>query len=396
MAFIAPIPPQTRALSSGVAPRVNTFRGTRLASKFPRPVSTHRVSTPKMVQYEVRPSKVELDWENLGFQYIQTKSHVRSVYKDGRWSELESVSEPYIRLHIAATSMHYGQACFEGLKAFRGKDGRVRLFRPDENAKRMASSADRLVIPQVPSELFLDAVHKAVRENEEFVPPYGTGGSLYIRPLLIGSGAKIGLQTSDEFTFIVLVVPVGDYYKGGLSPVTAIVMNDFDRAAPNGVGHVKVAGNYAADLMPNLMGKKAGYPINLYLDAENRRTVEEFGTSNFIGLRGNKYVTPDSKSVLPSITNKTLMQLAADEGMEVERRPVDIDEVSQFEEVGACGTAVVLTAVTRVLHGSKLVEIGSEPDIVGPRLMRLYNKVRAIQYGETEDPYGWGQLLRER
>lgn len=359
-------------------------------------MSVRRVAAPKMVQYDVRPSKVDLDWENLGFQYIQTKSHVRSVYKDGHWSALEAVDDPYIRMHIAATALHYGQACFEGLKAFRGKDGHVRLFRPDENAKRMAASADRLVIPQVPMELFLDAVHKAVRDNVDFVPPYGTGGSLYIRPLLIGTGPKIGLQTSDEFTFIVLVVPVGDYYKGGLAPVTAIVMEDFDRAAPKGVGHVKVAGNYAADLMPNLRGKKAGYPINLYLDAENRRTVEEFGTSNFIGLRGNKYVTPDSESVLPSITNKTLMQLATDEGMEVERRPIDIDEVPEFEEVAACGTAVVITAVTRILHGSKLSEIGSQPDVVGPRLMNLYNKVRAIQNGETEDPYGWGQLLRER
>lgn len=389
MAFVTPLP-----VSKPPQRWVSTASGAPI--KAPRVARHQAPSRLTMVQFEVRAPSTDLDWENLGFQYIQTKTHVRSVYKDGRWSALESVEEPYIRLHIAATALHYGQACFEGLKAFRGRDGRIRIFRPDENAKRMASSADRLVIPQVPTELFLDAVHRAVRENEEFVPPYGTGGSLYIRPLLIGSGAKIGLQTSDEFTFLVMVVPVGDYYKGGLSPVTAIVMEDFDRAAPKGVGHVKVAGNYAADLMPNLMGKKAGYPINLYLDAENRRTIEEFGTSNFIGLRGNKYVTPDSKSVLPSITNKTLMQLAADEGMEVESRPIDIDEVSEFEEVAACGTAVVITAVTRILHGSKLIEIGENPDAVGSRLMHLYNKVRAIQYGETEDPHGWGHLLRER
>lgn len=349
-----------------------------------------------MVQSETRPTSTELDWENLGFMYTQTKCNIRSVYKNGRWSPLETVEDPYIKLHIAATSLHYGQACFEGLKAFRGRDGLVRIFRPDENAKRMSTSAERLVIPEVPHDLFLDAVHRAVRENLDFLPPYGTGGSMYVRPLLIGSGAKIGLQSADEFTFLVLVVPVGDYYKGGLSPVTALVMKEFDRAAPKGVGHVKVAGNYAADLLPNLTGKKAGYPINLYLDAENRRTVEEFGTSNFLGLIGNKYVTPNSASVLPSITNKTLMQIAEDEGMVVERRSIDIDEVSTFEEVGACGTAVVVTAVTRVLHGSNLIEIGSDPDSVGPRLLNFYNKVRAIQNGEIHDPHGWGQILRER
>lgn len=347
-----------------------------------------------MVQSEVRQTTPDIDWQNLGFQYIQTECFVKSVWKNGSWSPLERVEEPYVKMHIAATSLHYGQACFEGLKAFRGRDGLVRVFRPDENARRMTSSADRLVIPQVPDHLFLDAVHTAVRENENYIPPYGTGGSLYIRPLLFGSGAKIGLQSSDEFTFLVLVVPVGDYYKGGLSPVTAIVMEQYDRAAPKGVGHVKVGGNYAADLLPNITGKKAGYPINLYLDAQNRRTIEEFGTSNFFGLVGNKYVTPDSESVLPSITNKTLMQMAEDEGMIVERRPIDIDEVSQFEEVGACGTAVVITAVTRIVRGSKVMDVGSNPDMVGPRLMKLYKKVRAIQYGEADDPHGWGQPLQ--
>lgn len=360
------------------------------------PISRARYAAhkaPVMVQSEVRQSTPDLDWQNLGFQYIETACYVKSVWKDGKWSALSRVDEPYIRMHVAATCLHYGQSCFEGLKAFRGRDGRVRIFRPDENARRMQSSAARLVIPEVPEQLFLEAVHAAVRENEQFVPPYGTGGSLYVRPLLFGSGAKIGLQSSDEFTFLVLVVPVGDYYKGGLSPVTAIVMEEYDRAAPKGVGHVKVAGNYAADLLPNILGKKAGYPINLYLDAENRRTVEEFGTSNFIGLIGNKYVTPNSASVLPSITNKTLMQLAEDEGMVVEKRPIDIDEVAHFEEVAACGTAVVITAVTRVVRGSKVHEIGSNPDAVGPRLLKLYNKVRAIQYGEEDDPHGWGHIL---
>lgn len=382
MAFVAPIPLQFSSHSLSLSPHFKPAS---------RHVSHARVS---MVQSEVRPTTVDLDWANLGFQYIQTQSYIRSTCKNGVWSPLESTNEPYLRMHIAATALHYGQACFEGLKAFRGKDGKVRVFRPDENAKRLKSSAERLVIPEVPEELFLEAVHRAVRENEMYIPPYGTGGSLYVRPLLIGTGAKIGLQTSDEFTFLVMVVPVGDYYKGGLSPVTAVVMKDFDRAAPRGVGNVKVGGNYAADLLPNIRSKKIGYPINLYLDAANGRTIEEFGTSNFIGLKGNTYVTPNSKSVLPSITNKTLMQLARDEGMVVEQREVDIDEVREFDEVGACGTAVVVTAVGRILNGSDLIEIGDRPDEVGDRLLHFYNKVRAIQYGETEDPYGWGQELR--
>lgn len=350
---------------------------------------------PTMIASEQkRASALKIDWDNLGFQYSETACYIQSVWKDGEWSSLSMTTEPYIRVHIAATALHYGQSCFEGLKAFRGADGVVRIFRPDENAKRMVASADRLMIPRVPESLFLDAVHKAVRENIDYVPPYGTGGSLYIRPLLFGSGARIGLQPADEYTFLVLVLPVGDYYKGGLSPVTAMVLDNFDRASPKGVGHVKVAGNYAADLMPSILGKKAGYPINLYLDAANRRTVEEFGTSNFIGIKGNSYVTPDSGSVLPSITNKTLMQLAEDDGMTVERRSIDIDEVWDMDEVAACGTAVVLTAVTRLLYKNELKQIGSSPDQVGSRVLSLYKRVRALQQGEIEDKYGWGQPLR--
>lgn len=347
-----------------------------------------------MVASETRKPSAHLDWENLGFQYINTGCFIQATWKDGEWSALHTTEDAYVRMHIGATALHYGQSCFEGLKAFRGRDQKIRLFRPDENARRLMSSADRLMMPRVPESLFLTAVHRAVRENEHFVPPYGTGGSLYIRPLLYGSGARIGLQSADEFTFLVLVVPVGDYYKGGLSPVTAVVMTDFDRAAPRGVGNVKVAGNYAADLLPNSLGKSAGYPINLYLDARNRRSIEEFGTSNFIGLVGNSYVTPDSESVLPSITNKTLMQLARDRGMTIEQREVGIDEVSSFDEVAACGTAVVITAVTRMVYGDDVIAIGKNPDAVGPKLKALYDEVRALQLGEIEDVHGFGQPLR--
>eukprot|EP00171_Calliarthron_tuberculosum_P013610 IDg13610t1 len=245
-----------------------------------------------MVQSEVRPAETEtetadLDWENLGFQYRETRCYVQSTWKDGEWGPLETVEEPYLRLHVGATALHYGQSCFEGLKAFRRKDGSLGVFRARDNAARLAASADRLMIPRVPESLFVRAVHAAVSENKAYVPPYGTRGALYVRPLLFGSAARIGLQSSDEFTLVVLVTPVGDYYRGGLSPVTALLMSDHDRAAPRGVGHVKVAGNYAADLQPGAQAKALGYPINLYLDAQNRNTIEEFGTSNFFALKGN-------------------------------------------------------------------------------------------------------------
>ncbi|GAB0494654.1 hypothetical protein MMPV_005950 [Pyropia vietnamensis] len=342
----------------------------------------------------IPPPAEGLDWATLGFQFRPTNCYVRYTYRDGEWSSTpELVTEPYIKLHIGATALHYGASCFEGLKAFRAADGRVSLFRPDENAKRMASSAARLLIPEVPADLFLSAVKTAVRENIEFVPPYGTGGSLYVRPLLFGSGPKIGLSPADEFTFLVLVTPVGDYYAGGSAPVTAVVTTDYDRAAPRGVGHVKVAGNYAADLLPNTLAKRAGYPINLYVDAENQRSVEEFGTSNFVGIRGNTYVTPNSPSVLPSVTNKTLATLAVDAGMVVERRPVDIEEVGEFDEVAACGTAVVITAVTRIVYKDKVIvvgkEVGADPEVVGPRFAALYKQVRGIQCGELPDVHGW-------
>jgi branched-chain amino acid aminotransferase len=390
-AFVAPLAVRPSPLASAATRTVShAFLGSRGAPAVSR--TSRRgacVAMAAVPGHAAPPAAAQLDWENLGFQYVDTRCYVTATHKDGAWGALETVAEPYIRMHIGATALHYGCSCFEGLKCFRAADGVARLFRPDENAKRMRGSAGRLMIPPVPEAMFLDAVRAAVRENREYIPPYGTGGSLYVRPLLFGSGARIGLQPADEFTFLVMVVPVGDYYRGGLSPVTAIVTKGFDRAAPNGLGNVKVAGNYAADLLPNTHAKRAGFPINLYLDAQNGRTIEEFGTSNFIALKGNSYVTPDSKSVLPSITNKTLMQLARDGGMLVEQREVDIDEVREFDEAAACGTAVVITAVTRILNGGDLITIGTDPDAVGPRLKELYNQVRGIQVGELPDAHGW-------
>lgn len=340
-------------------------------------------------------AKVDVPWEDLGFEFRPTKSHARMTFKNGEWGPTELVTEPYINIHIGATALHYGQSCFEGLKAFAHEDDSVHIFRPDENAKRMQSSCDRIMMEAPPMDRFLEAVNAAVRDNIEYVPPYGSGGALYVRPLLFGSGPRIGVQPSDEYTFICLVTPVGDYYKGGLAaPVDALLITDFDRAAPRGVGAVKVAGNYAADLLPNMLSKKKGFPIGLYLDAKTQTMVEEFSTSNFVGIDNDekKFVTPFSGSVLPSITNKSLMTLAEDEGLTVEAREVPVEELNDFDEVLAVGTAVVVTPVGSITQFSavdgseKKYEFGNS---IGPTTRRLYDMVRAIQNGEAKDTHDW-------
>lgn len=273
------------------------------------------------------------------------------------------------------------------------------MFRPDENAKRMQSSCRRVMMPELPTEKFLEGIQAAVKDNIEYVPPYGSGGALYIRPLLFGSGPRIGLQPADEYTFLIMVLPVGDYYKGGLSsPVDALIVEDFDRAAPQGVGAAKVAGNYAADLLPNMLGKKKGYPISLYLDARSRSVVEEFSTSNFVGIDNSqkKYVTPKSPSVLPSITNKSLMTIAEDEGLTVEQRDIPVEEMDTFDEVLAVGTAVVVTpvgSVTRLDAEGKETTYEFGEQEIGETTKRLYQRVRSIQNGEEEDKYGWNYKI---
>jgi len=345
-------------------------------------------------------------WEDLGFEFRPTNSHIEITYTQdetgtgGSWGTPTLVHEPYLKLHIGATALHYGQAAFEGLKAFCHADNTVHVFRPTENAARLQSSCRRILMPELPTETFVQAVETVVRDNYEYVPPYGSNGALYIRPLLFGSGPRIGLQPAAEYKFVILVIPVGDYYHGGLSqPVKCQLMEDFDRAAPRGVGHVKVAGNYAADLLPNQQSKKAGYPIGLYLDAATRSCVEEFSTSNFVGIDNDlkKYVTPQSPSVLPSITNKSLMQLAKADGMTVEARAVPLDELETFDEVLAVGTAVVVTpvgSVTRTSDGKQWTFGGDGKDGgIGPTTQRLYDQVRAIQNGEAEDKYGWNHKV---
>jgi branched-chain amino acid aminotransferase len=330
-----------------------------------------------------------IDWSNLGFKYMDTRCHIRYVWRQGAWDEGELVSDPWLKMHIAASCLHYGQAAFEGLKAFHCQDGRVRIFRPEANAERMANTARRTCMAQVPVAMFTEAVRRVVKANEDYVPPFGTGGSLYIRPLLIGSGAQIGVAPADEYTFLVMVMPVGPYYKGGLKPVRALILDDYDRAAPQGMGDVKVAGNYAASLYAHESAKHAGYPVELYLDAKTHTLVEEFATSNFIGIKPDgTYVTPDSCSILSSVTNNTLQQIAKDLGMSVEARAVPYDELPEFSEIAACGTAVVITPVYEITRGDRVIRVGA-PDGCGPVLQKLYDTVQGIQYGVLPDRHGW-------
>jgi len=343
-----------------------------------------------------KPGSAELDvpWEELGFEFRPTKSHLRMTFKNGEWGAPELVKEPYINVHIGATALHYGQAAFEGLKAFTHADGSVHVFRPEENAARLQSSCARIMMEPLSETQFVDAVTEVVRDNIAYVPPYGSNGALYLRPLLFGSGPRIGLQPADEYTFLIMVIPVGDYYKGGLSKVDCTIIDEYDRAAPRGVGSVKVAGNYAADLLPNSLEKKRGFPISLYLDSATQTLVEEFSTSNFVGIdvENQKYVTPRSPSVLPSITNKSLMTIAEDIGMTVEARDIKIEELETFDEVAACGTAVVFTPVGSIKSKDKVYTFG-KPDEVGDVTMKLYNKVRAIQFGDEEDVHGWNHRV---
>jgi len=331
----------------------------------------------------------QIDWKNLGFQYMQTDSYVMTTYKDGSWSSLEVRSDPHLSLHIAATALQYGQSVFEGLKAFSRKDGSVALFRPVENARRMINSTRRVMMEAPSEELFIEACLKVVELNREYIPPYGTGASLYLRPFCIGTSPHIGVHPSEEYAFIVLATPMGPYYKDGFFPVRSYVQETFDRAAPRGVGNVKVAGNYAAGLMGDMAVKERGYPICLYLDSLEHKYIDEFGTSNFFGITGDKhYVTPHSESVLPSITNKSLQVIAEEFGYAVEKRRIPVSELCNFSEVGACGTAVIITPISAIVHGETTYRFG-EKDCAGPTLTKLYTEIQNIQYGEIEDRHGW-------
>ncbi|WP_291861383.1 branched-chain amino acid aminotransferase [Marinilabilia sp.] len=337
---------------------------------------------------------MNIDWPNLSFSFLDTDYNVRCYYRNGKWGELEVSSSNQINIHMAATALHYGQQSFEGLKAFRGKDDKIRVFRAEDNAKRMISSAQGIMMAEVPEEIFVEAVKKAVSLNKRFVPPYGSGASLYIRPLLIGSGPKVGVQPADEFLFMVFVTPVGPYFKEGFKLTNVAVMREYDRAAPQGTGNIKVGGNYAASLKAGMLAKEKGYSAVLYLDSREKKFIDECGPANFFGIKDNTYITPESKSILPSITNKSLIQLAQDMGLKTERRPIPFEEVGTFEEVGQCGTAAVISPVGRIddIDNNKSYSF-SKDGKPGPVSTKLYNKLRAIQNGEESDPYGWVTII---
>ncbi len=331
-----------------------------------------------------------MDWTNLGFGFHQTNVNARCRFKNGQWGAVEYTDNHEVSLSIATAALHYGQQAFEGLKAYMGKDGRVRIFRMSENAKRLQQSADGILMERVPLDIFTEAVTETVRRNREFVPPYGTGGALYIRPLLIGCGAQVGVKPSDEYLFLVFVTPVGAYFPSGFKPSHVAILNNFDRVAPNGTGHLKVGGNYAAGLAAGRYATERGYSMVLYLDSKEKKYVDECGPANFFGIKNNTYITPRSKSILPSITNNSLLTLAKDLGMKTECRPVKEEELATFEEAGACGTAAVISPISYIDNLDKGTRYRyCTEEKAGPLSTKLYEELTGIQCGDIADRHAW-------
>ncbi|MBO1096833.1 branched-chain amino acid aminotransferase [Enterococcus casseliflavus] len=330
-----------------------------------------------------------IDWSNLGFSYIKTPWRFLATWKDGSWNEGELTEDNYLHIHEGSTALHYGQQCFEGLKAYRRKDGGINLFRPDENSKRMNRSAYRLRMPEVPEAFFLDAVKQVVKANQEYVPPYGSGATLYIRPLLIGVGENIGVSPAPEYFFTVFCMPVGPYFKGGLTP-TNFIVSDYDRAAPNGTGAAKVGGNYAASLLPGYEAHQRKFSDCIYLDPETHTKIEEVGSANFFGITAaNEFVTPKSPSILPSITKYSLLHLAQHSlGLTPVEGDVYLNELDRFVEAGACGTAAVISPIGGIQNGEDFHVFYSETE-VGPQTKALYHQLTGIQFGDISAPTGW-------
>lgn len=333
---------------------------------------------------------VDLDWANLGFGYIKTPWRFLAHYKDGAWDDGHLTQDNKLHISESSTALHYGQQTFEGMKAYRTKSGEIQLFRPDMNAKRMIKSCQRLLMPALPVEKFVEACKAVVAANQEYVPPYGTGASLYLRPLLIGVGDTIGVAPAKEFIFTVFCTPVGAYFKGGLTPVNFSVAEHFDRAAPLGTGAAKVGGNYAASLLAHDQAVRQGYADCIYLDPLTHTKIEEVGAANFFAItKNNEFVTPASPSILPSITKYSLLQLAKDYlGMPALERDCYLNNLDEFAEAGACGTAAVITPIGAIDHGGEHHVFYSETE-VGPVTRKLYETMVGIQYGDIEGPEGW-------
>ena len=353
--------------------------GSRIAMPTPakRPTKTKRLPPP------------DLDWPNLPFGYMKTDYNIRYTFKNGQWDEGRLTSEETIPVHMAATCLHYGQECFEGLKAFRTQRNEVVVFRMHDNAQRMARTCRKILMEPVSESTFVDAIMRVVDANRRFVPPYGTGASLYIRPLVIGTAPQVGVKPAGEYMFVVLVTPVGPYFKTGFKPVDLIVEEEVDRAAPLGVGDAKVGGNYAAGMRATVAAKARGYTEVLYLDAKHKKYIDESGPANFFAItKDDRYVTPQSPSILPSITNMSLITLAEELGLRTERRPIEVEEIFDFAEAGCCGTAAVITPVGSITYRERKV-VYTPDGKPGRRCTELYKRLTAIQLGDASDPYGW-------
>lgn len=338
--------------------------------------------------------KKNIDWSELGFGYMKTDYRYVSDFKDGAWDKGTLTQDDKVVISECAGVLQYAQTVFEGLKAYTTEDGRIVTFRPDLNAQRMADSAKRLEMPVFPTERFLDAVVETVKANAAYVPPYGSGASLYIRPYMFGTNPVIGVKPADEYQFRIFVTPVGPYFKGGVKPLT-IRVSDFDRAAPHGTGHIKAGLNYAMSMHAIVDAHNQGFDENMYLDAATRTKVEETGGANFIFItKDKKVVTPKSDSILPSITRRSLIQVAREYlGLEAEEREVYLEEVPEFAECGLCGTAAVISPVGKIVDHGKEICLPSGMNAMGPVTQKLYDTLTGIQMGRIEAPKGWLKVI---
>lgn len=335
-----------------------------------------------------------IEWSKLPFGYYPTDYNVRCTFRNGQWGPIEVSQSETIDIHIAATALHYGQEIFEGLKAFRGADGKIRIFRMRENAKRLQESARGLLMEPVPTEIFEEMCIKCVKLNERFIPPYESGASLYLRPLEIGITPRIGVKEATEYTFIIMCTPVGPYFPSGFGCTNICIMRQFDRVAPQGTGRWKVGGNYAASLGAGHKAHELGYSAVLYLDPKEKKYLDECGPANFYAVKDGKYITPKSDSILPSITNMSLMQLAKDMGIEVEQRQITVDELADVTEAAACGTAAVCSPVGEIDDLDTGVKyVIAKDGKPGPVTVALYNKLNAIRAGLEPDVHGWNTII---
>ncbi len=333
--------------------------------------------------------KQNIEWGKLGFGYVKTDMRYVSNFKDGAWDEGCLTGDDKVVISECAGVLQYSQSVFEGLKAYTTEDGSIVCFRPDLNASRMADSARRLEMPAFPEDRFVDAVKQVVLANESWVPPYGSGATLYIRPYMFGSNPVIGVKPADEYQFRIFVTPVGPYFKGGAKPIT-IKIADYDRAAPRGTGHIKAGLNYAMSLHAIVEAHKQGFAENLYPDSATRTKVEETGGANIIFIKGNKFITVGSPTILPSITRRSLEYVAEKYlGLEVEERTVMLSELGDFEEAGLCGTAAVISPVGKIVDGDKEICFPSGMEKMGPTIQKLYDTLTGIQMGRIEAPEGW-------